>query len=233
MHKTSRLLALLCFSLAAIPAPLRAQSMEAKTILEAAATAMGGLPALRSIKNEIVESEGKQFDSSSTPQPLGPTRQISTFRYTLSRDLTQPRLRLEWNSRNQARSQEIRFVEVIDGTAGLLQEAGGKQTRLHPGRLATRMREEKRTPAKLLLVAMAEKSLKRLADTDGDGKTYHVVSFVDGGNEFRAYFDSTTKLPAQVEILEDDPLEGDSRYTLRYSDWRKVDNLQLPFALRL
>ena len=30
-------------------------------------------------------------------------------------------------------------------------------------------------------------------------------------------------LPTQTDILEDDPLEGDSSYLLRYGDWRKVD----------
>ena len=41
-----------------------------------------------------------------------------------------------------------------------------------------------------------------------------------------------TRLPVQTEILEDDPLEGDSSYTLRYGDWRKVDGVTLPFSLR-
>ena len=59
---------------------------------------MGGLTALRVLKSQVIESEGKQFDSSSTPQPLGPTRQITTFRYTLTRDLTQPRLQLQVGS---------------------------------------------------------------------------------------------------------------------------------------
>jgi hypothetical protein len=39
-----------------------------------------------------------------------------------------------------------------------------------------------------------------------------------------------TRLPAQTEILESDPLEGDSSYMLRYGDWRKVDGVMLPFS---
>ena len=98
------------------------QAQSAKAIVDQAAKAMGGISALRAIKNEAIESEGKQFDSSSTSQPLGPTRQISTFRYTLTRDLTQPRLRLEWDGVNSARNQSIRFIEVIDGDTGSLRE---------------------------------------------------------------------------------------------------------------
>jgi glyoxylase-like metal-dependent hydrolase (beta-lactamase superfamily II) len=52
------------------------------------------------------------------------------------------------------------------------------------------------------------------------------------GDEFRIYIDAQTRLPAQTEILDDDPLEGDSSYMLRYGDWRKVDGVMLPFSLR-
>ena len=50
-------------------------------LLQQTANTMGGPTALRALKTQVIESEGKQFDSSSTPQPLGPTRQITTFRY--------------------------------------------------------------------------------------------------------------------------------------------------------
>lgn len=73
-----RLLTILSLSLC-FAAPLYAQSISARTLIERSAQAMGGMAALRAIKNQVVESEGKQFDSSSTPKPLGPTQQISTF----------------------------------------------------------------------------------------------------------------------------------------------------------
>ena len=53
-----------------------AHAQSAKTLVDQALNAMGGMSALRALKNQIVESEGKQFDSSSTPKPLGPARQI-------------------------------------------------------------------------------------------------------------------------------------------------------------
>ncbi|MBM4262411.1 MAG: MBL fold metallo-hydrolase [Deltaproteobacteria bacterium] len=218
-------------ALAVLPAA-HAQAPAATTLLQNSARAMGGLAALRAVNNQIVESEGKQFDSSSTQQPLGATRQISTFRYTLTRDLSQPKLRLEWDGRNSARNENVRFVEVIDGNIGMLQEGAGKQTRLHPGRMATRLREELRNPVKLVLAGLAHKGLQRRADAELDGKTHAVVSFVENGDEFRVYLDPQSHLPTQVEILESDPLEGDSNYTLRYGDWRKVGALTLPHNLR-
>ncbi|HEY2922421.1 MAG TPA: MBL fold metallo-hydrolase [Candidatus Binatia bacterium] len=212
-----------------------AHAQSAKALLDQSAAAMGGIAALRGITNQIVESEGKQFDSSSTPQPLGATRQISTFRYTLTRDLTQPRLRLEWDGRNSARNENVRFVEVIDRDVGLLQEGDpktAKQGKLHPGRLATRMREEKRSAINLLRIAATGKSAQRLPDIEVRGLAHRVISFKDGADEFRIYLDPKTHLPAQVDILENDPLEGDSSYLLRYGDWRKVDGVMTPFSLR-
>lgn len=219
--------------LAVAQAPGHAQS-PAAGLLQKSANAMGGLTALRALKSQVIESEGKQFDSSSTPQPLGPTRQITTFRSTLTRDLTQPRLRLQWEAQSLGSNQTIRFVETIDGSTGMLQEGGdsGKQAPLHPGRLATRLREEQRNPVRLILAALNQKSLRQRGDAEVDGKRHAVLSFRENGDEFRIYIDAQTQLPAQTEILEDDPLEGDSSYMLRYGDWRKVDGVMLPFSLR-
>jgi len=237
IKKICGLLSLIVVALLSGALPLPAQSSDAKALLEEAAKAMGGMQALRSLKNQVVESEGKQFDHTSGRQPGGPSRQVTSFRYTLTRELTQPRLRLEWDGKTSyPREDTLRYLEVIDGSAGLLQEEGGgaasKQSRLHPARLATRLREEKRAAAKIVLVASGQKSLKRLPDAQLDGKSHRVLAFKEGREEFRIYLDSETKLPAQVEIMEDDPLEGDSRYTLRYSDWRKVDGVMTPFSLR-
>ena len=224
------------WTLVALTIPATAvQAQSAKAIVDQAAKAMGGINSLRALKSEVIESEGKQFDSSSTPQPLGPSRQISTFRYTLTRDLTQPRLRLEWDGGNAARNQSIRFVEVIDGGIGSLREGAAdpaKTTRLHPGRLATRLREEKRAPVKILLTAANHKSLRRRADAEVNGQRNYVLSFIDNHDEFHLYINALTHLPTQVDILEDDPLEGDSSYVLRYGDWRKSGAVMLPFSLR-
>ena len=212
-----------------------AHAQSAQALLDQATNAMGGMNALRALKNEVIESEGKLFDSSSTPQPLGSTRQVSSFRYTLTRDLTQPRLRVEWDGGNSARNLSIRYLEVIDGNIGLLREgeaSTAKTSRLHPGRLATRMREEKRAPAKLLRVAAGQNNLRRLADAEVDGQNQRVLGFTDSGDKFHLYLDAKTHLPTQVDILEDDPLEGDSSYVLRYGDWRKVGAVMTPFSLR-
>jgi glyoxylase-like metal-dependent hydrolase (beta-lactamase superfamily II) len=217
--------------------PVQAQSSDARTLVQEAAKAMGGVPALRALKNQVVESEGKQFDHTSTKRPGAPSQQVAVFRSTLTRDLTQPRLRLEWDARTSyPRDATVRWVEVIDGSVGLLLEGGpgaaAKSTRLHPARLATRMREEKRVPMRIVLAASGQETLRRLSGAELDGKAHQVLTFKEKGDEFRIYLDAKTKLPSQVDVMDTDPLEGDSRYTLRYADWRKVDGIMAPFSLR-
>jgi glyoxylase-like metal-dependent hydrolase (beta-lactamase superfamily II) len=234
MYRNIRLALLAPVLVLGIVPPAGYAQSPATELLQHSASAMGGLTALRALKTQVIESEGKQFDSSSTQQPLGPTRQITTFRYSLTRDLAQPRLRLQWEGQSLGSNQTVRFVETIDGSIGMLQEGGdaGKQIRLHPGRLATRLREEWRNPPKLILAALNQKSLRHRGEAALDGKRHAVLSFTEGSDEFRIYIDPQTRLPAQTEILEDDPLEGDSSYILRYGDWRKIDGVALPFSLR-
>ena len=211
-----------------------AGAQPAQALINDAARAMGGMGLLRALKSQAIEAEGKQFNTA-FPLQFKPGAQISSFRYSLTRDLAQPRMRLEWEARQLSRKEDIRFVEVIDGTAGLLQEGSGpaaKQSRLHSGRLATRLRDEKRSPAKLLLLAAAAKLLRRLADRDIDGVKNRVLAYTDGGDEFRLYLDAKTSLPTQTDILDSDPLEGDTSYLLRYGDWRRVDGVMMPFTLR-
>jgi glyoxylase-like metal-dependent hydrolase (beta-lactamase superfamily II) len=211
-----------------------ASAQSAQTLIDDAARALGGMTALRALTSEVVEVEGKQFDAV-FPLQHKPGRQISSFRYTLTRDLARPRMKLEWEARHLTRNEDIRFVEVIDGSLGLLQEGTGsaaKASRLHPGRLATRLRDEKRSAAKLIRSASGQKSLRRLTDLDVDGVKNRVLSYRDGDDEFRLYLDAKTSLPTQADILDSDPLEGDTSYLLRYGDWRKIGAGMMPFSLK-
>lgn len=80
LHRALLALTLTVFDIAA------ASAQSASALVDQAAKAMGGMATLRAINNQVVESEGKQFNSAPIAQ-LGPQRQISTFRYTLTRDL--------------------------------------------------------------------------------------------------------------------------------------------------
>ena len=228
-------LLLTCFCGEAIS--VQAQSKDARAFLEEAARVMGGLHRLRALKNQVVESEGQQFEPEQALRAGGQPRHVADFRYKLTRDITKPRLRLEWDGKTfYPRESPVRYLKIIDGNVGMLQEGGAtetsKQTRLHSGRLASLGREERRAPVNIVVTALGQSSLKRYRDVQLNGKAQRVLAFREKGEEFRIYLDVATKVPTQVEILEDDTIYGDSRYTLRYADWRKVDGVVVPFSLR-
>lgn len=218
---------------------LSAQSpnTDARTLLEEAADAMGGLEVLRGLENQVIVSEGRQFEPEQSLVPNGPGRHVADFTITVVREPANQRVRIDWNGRRYyPRDNPVRYVEVINGSKGFLEEPGGqgdiRKTPLHAARLASRLREERRAAAQVLLTALASKDIKRLPDRERNGRRHRVIGFQDGGNEFEFYLDTETRLPAQVAILENDPVYGDSRFVLRYGDWRQVDGLMIPFLLR-
>ena len=225
------------FLLLAGLAGVHAQSPNARALLEESANAMGGLKALRAVKNQVVVSAGHQFEPEQSLVPDGPARHVAEFRYKLLREPANRRLRLEWNGqRFYPRENPVRYIEVIDGSKGFIEETRGtrrtRQSRLHPGRLASRLREERRTAIQIVLTALEHDDLKRLPDLELGGRLYHILNFQEDSNEFLILIDATTKLPAQVIIIEDDSVYGDSRYALKFDDWREVDGLKIPFVLR-
>ena len=206
-------------------------SREARDLLEEAAVAMGGMDAVRALRSQVIVSEGKQYEPEQALRPGGHTRTVAEFRYRLLRDLTGPRVRLEWSGqRLYPRQGPVNYLEIIDGEVGLLEE-NSEQTRMHPARAASRLREEYRVPAKLLVTALETTDLERLPDVRLQGRSHQVLRFWEKGQQFVVYIDPQTKLPSQVVFLEDDPIYGDSRYALRYSDWREIDGLKVPFTL--
>ena len=137
----------------------RIHAQSAQALVADAAKAMGGherfARAQESDRRKRRETIRFVFDAAAARSDA-PDQQLSL---QFDRQLGAPRVRLEWDGRNSARNEPVRFVEVIDGAVGSLQEGDGKtakSSRLHPGRLATRLREEKRAPVNLVLMRRGE-----------------------------------------------------------------------------
>ena len=98
-------------------------SREARDLLEEAAVAMGGMDALRALRSQVIVSEGKQYEPEQALRPGGPTRMVAEFGYRLLRDLTGPRVRLEWSGqRLYPRQGPVNYVEIIDGEVGSIEQ---------------------------------------------------------------------------------------------------------------
>ena len=96
---TSLRFSLLLLVLGVSTVPAQAQSGEATALLEETARAMGGLQALRGLTNQVLEGSGQQFEPEQALRPRGQARHVADFRYTLTREIAGPRVRLEWSGK--------------------------------------------------------------------------------------------------------------------------------------
>src|SRR5262249_16334286 len=161
-------------------------------------------------------------------------RQMNTFVQTTVVDYDKKRVRIVFDAmRVYPSTQPVKFTEVIDGDVGMLQspDANGKiaSERLHPSRMATRLRDVNRMPLRLLYVAKNAKDLRREADKPGGKVKLQVLKYTDSGLPVELQIDSFNQLPVRVIYSEDDPVEGDSLNEVSFDGWKDVgDGVRLP-----
>src|SRR5688572_27421080 len=213
--------------LAAACSPEHSTGLEAgRAIVEEAADAMGGWAALERVTAQEVHSEGTDWEPLQAVDPSAEPRQINSFEQTLLVDYSRKRIRLTFNAaRTYPTSAPVRFVEVIDGDIGMLE---GTNERLHPSRLATRLRDYNRLPLRLLYTAKAAGDLSRAQDRVASGANVQVLKYSDGGAPVELHIDSVSKLPVRVISMEDDPIYGDTPNEVSFTDWTDRDGIRLP-----
>src|SRR5215467_14320469 len=147
----------------------------AKALIDESATAMGGWAVLDSIKSQEVITGGSDVEPMQAIDVAGPPRVINQFGQDVIIDFEKNRMRLSFDSvREYPSRQPVKFAEVIEGDAGMLEtpQADGKTTRerMHPSRYATRLRDIHRMPLRLLYTAKNAADVTRESDKV-DGKT--------------------------------------------------------------
>ena len=212
------------------------EGARAKAIIAETARALGGLDRIRALRNQVIVSEGQFFEPQQALRPDGPPRHVSDYKMTEERESANQRLRQDWDADiHYVFKGHAHYIRVINGDLGSIESRGEERygpIRMDLGQLATRLREERRAIPQIILTVLEHDDLRVLPDNRTSGDLEHVLSFRENQQEFRVYVDAKTKLPSHVDILEDDPTYGDSKYGLRYSDWRDVDGLKMPFSLR-
>jgi glyoxylase-like metal-dependent hydrolase (beta-lactamase superfamily II) len=208
----------------------------ARALIEESAVAMGGWTNIDAITSQEILTAGVDWEPMQSLDPKADPLQVDQFGQSILIDLEKNRVRFAHDGlRSYPTPGPVKFVEVIDGDAAMLQTAtpDGKITneRLHPSRLATRIRDMNRLPIKVLKVAQAAPELTRVADVTVDNKTYRVVKYKDFGLPVELQFDGFNNLPARVIYTEDDPIYGDTLNEVSFDDWREYDGVRLPQSI--
>jgi glyoxylase-like metal-dependent hydrolase (beta-lactamase superfamily II) len=205
----------------------------ARALIDESAAAMGGWAALDAVKSHQVITQGYDWEPMQAVKPNGEPRAINRFSQGIIFDIEKQRARITFDGiREYPNTLPVKFVEVIEGDTGMLETPDAKgnpvRERLHPSRLATRLRDMRRLPIRLLYTAKNAADLTRAEDKKENNSTVHVIRYKDGNLPVEVHFDSYNKLPMRVIYTEDDPIYGDTLNELVYADWREFSGVRLP-----
>ena len=210
----------------------------ARALIEQSAGAMGGWAAMDAVKSQEIITAGGDLEPLQAVKPDGEPRVINRFSQGIIVDFEKKRMRISFDGiREYPNTQAVKFFEIIDGDAGMLETPDAKgnpvRERLHPSRLATRLRDVRRLPIRLLYTAKSAADLTRVEDKKEGNATIHIIRYKDGNLPVEVHFDSFNKLPMRVIYTEDDPIYGDTLNELAFADWRDYNGVRLPQTMAL
>ena len=198
--------------------------LEARKVLDAGIAAMGGLEALRGIKNVSRKGNGTVYNQGQSLKPDAPytTRPIEVATVT---DFAGKRNRSELITAFQG-GIAVRNKQMLKGDAGVgINLVTNVATPMTPAAVTGVKNAMRRDPAALLLTALSRAETLRWLDTG-------VITFAEtDGTQIALYFDPQTRLLTKYETLADNPVLGDTVTEIAFSDYRDVSGAKLPFRL--
>ncbi len=224
--RTGSILPLVCLAWTAAPlfgGSAETSYKEARLVLEAGIKAMGGLPALQSVKDlrRIGAGTGYNQGQSLLPDATLTTRAMET---TSLQDFARGRSSTEVMNM-PAGGVMSKTRAVLAGDSGFGYNLVMKVvTPSAPGAIAGAKTALRRDPAALLLTAWSRaETLRSLGEETVDGKRNRVITFADSdGTQIGLYFDADTGLLTRLDTLGDNPVLGDAVTENLLSDYRDV-----------
>src|SRR5262245_14662500 len=210
----------------------------ARALIDESAAAMGGWAALDAVKSQEIITIGGDLEPMQAVEPTGQARVINRFSQNVMVDFEKNRMHLTFDAmREYPNTQPVKFTEVIDTDTGMLETPDAKgnpvRERLHPSRLATRLRDVRRLPVRILYTAKNASDVTRAEDKTQGNTTIQIIRFKDGDLPVEVHFDSYNKLPMRVIYTEDDPIYGDTLNELAFTEWRDYNGVRLPQTMAL
>src|SRR5262245_3840334 len=175
----------------------------AKSLLQAAVSAMGGEARLRAIRTLKIKGEGHTYLLEQSERPEGPWI-VNYEQVAELRDLEGRRLRQDVASRGPAAGPEMTSI-TAEGMA--FSYTSGPQPRPV---LSVPADDEwlALSPERLLLTALASADLHAESDALLQGVSQHTVAFSWQGESVRVFLNVSTSLPTVVETVRDYPYDG-------------------------
>src|SRR5216117_1286942 len=153
-----------------------------RALVDEAAAAMGGWSVLDSVKSQEIITVGADVEPLQAVEPTGQPRVINHFGQDIVADFAKNRMRLSFDAiREYPSRQPVKFVEIVDSDGGMVEtsQPDGKtaRERMHPSRYATRLRDIRRMPIRILYTAKNAPDLTREPDKIDGKVTINVLRF--------------------------------------------------------
>jgi glyoxylase-like metal-dependent hydrolase (beta-lactamase superfamily II) len=206
--------------------PLIAQSANPEALIARAVRAMGGLPALDSLRSKRVEFNLVAFGLGQEETYLSQPRATVSYGSTLT----------DYAGGRQITSQEVRQVggavtrqrRVILPTMSML-EQNGVLTMDGAGVSAGLPRAQSLQIERIMLAAASHgRSALVLPTRTMLGETADGIRLPLGPDTVNLFFARSTGLPMTSEVIADDPVLGDRRTVTWYGRWQDAGGLLLP-----
>lgn len=208
----------------------------ASMLLQRIMNAVGGATALQSMTAMMVQAQGERWilDESFVPGVGG----RSTFELQLAHDLTQDRMRLDYDLAGGA-AGDRELSEVLVGNVGFIQgQDGAGQPVATRAMLSDRLASIRKH--QLLLNPLL--LLREVADDPGQitgvawdfvGGAYRVLYVAAKPAPLRLYLESGSGRPVKLLTSESDPLRRDVPLEVRYADWATAAGSTLQYPARV
>ena len=201
---------------------------QARRVLNDGIEAMGGLEALRGIKDFTLKERGRTYARYQSPTPETPYS-AGTSEETLIVDNDRGLLFDELKAAQGGFNNWV--TTLIKGTEGHTLDMWSRtDTPIANPSLNNFRGQIRRMPPFILLEALDRAATLRWVGEDQlDGKKQRVISVIRPDNQQLAlYFDAQTNLLTRYEYLYADPMAGDSVIAQTYPAYRSVGKLKIP-----
>lgn len=201
---------------------------QARRVLDDGIEAMGGLEALRAIKDFTLKEKGRIHARYQSPTPDLPYA-LGTSEETLIVDTERNLVFDELRTANGGFNNWV--TTIIKGTEGHTFDMWSRtDTPIANPSLNNFRGQIRRLPSFILLEALDRaQTLRWVSEDQLGGKKQRVISVIRPDNQQLAlYFDAQTNLLTRYEFLYADPMAGDSVIGQTYLAYRSVGKLKVP-----
>lgn len=207
----------------------------ARSLVQAAARAMGGEDRLRALKSIKLETIGHVHALEQSERPEGPWinlyEQVSELR-----DLTALRAR-RTKERRLSQSPKWSGLTVVVSSGVAFAERGERKFAAAPQQVREAEERNALSPERVLLTALDARDLRTEADVLFLGVPHHVVSFSWGGGAVRLFLNSYNSLLDGLETIRAYPDDfffgawGDVTMRTTFTNWQLYKGVRYPYQV--